>query len=211
MKSLRVWVGPVASEKTTKALYAAKRLVRRGYDLVLVRPPCSKRAHEVDHEGFLVTKSGERWPCIEVRSALELESAAEGADALWVDEPFMLEDQRKLYSAISRIRRNCDILISTISATSEMAPVSSSISALLAVADEIHHCRADCDDCQRFNGATRSFHLDGPKTEKVRTGGEESYEPKCPNCWSTRTQEQHKLMPSREPSCLKTPPTSLSN
>jgi thymidine kinase len=192
MRTLRIWTGPVASEKTTKALYAAKRLMRRGYDLVLVRPPCSKRKHETEHEGFLVTKSGERWPCIEIKSALEIEDAADGADAIWLDEPFMFEDQRKLYKAVRRVLKTTDVLISTISATSEMEPISPSISALLAIADEIHHCRADCDDCQRLSNASRSWHLSGPKTEKVKTGGEESYEPKCPRCWYERLEAQQK-------------------
>jgi len=193
MKSLRIWTGPVASEKTTKALCAAKRLMRRGYDLVLVRPPCSRRDHEKQHAGFLVTKSGERWPCIEITSSLEIETAADGADALWLDEPFMFEDQKKLYKAVRRVLRTCDVLISTISATSEMEPISPSISALLAIADEIHHCRADCDDCQHLSNATRSWHLAGPKVEKVKTGGEESYEPKCPACWTDRNAVQRKV------------------
>lgn len=190
MKSLRIWTGPVASEKTTKALYAAKRLMRRGFDLVLVRPPRSKRDHEKNHDGFLVTKSGERWPCIEVTSALEIEMAAEGADALWLDEPFMFDDQTKLYKVVRRVLRKSDVLISTIAATSEMEPISPSVSALLAIADEIHHCRADCDDCQRLGNASRSWHLAGPKTEKIKEGGEESYEPKCSSCWNIRLREQ---------------------
>jgi len=188
MKSLRIWTGPVASEKTTKALYAAKRLMRMGNDLVLVRPPCSRRAHEGSGE-MLVTKGGEKWPCIEIRSALEIEEAAENADALWLDEPFMFDEQKKLYKVVKRILRKSNVLISTISATSEMEPISPSISALLAIADEVHHCRADCDDCQRLGNASRSWHLAGPKTEKVKAGGEESYEPKCPSCWSDRVRK----------------------
>lgn len=195
MKSLRIWTGPVASEKTTKALYAAKRLMRHGYDLVLVRPPCSRRKHEEDH--YLITKGGERWPCIEVVSTLEIEEAVEGADALWLDEPFMFQEQKKLYKVVRRILRRTDVLISTISATSEMEPVSSSISALLAVADEIHHCRADCDDCQLLSSATRSWYLPGPKKEKIKTGGEESYEPKCPKCWTDRLRALKKAAPIR--------------
>jgi thymidine kinase len=192
MKSLRIWTGPVASEKTTKALYAAKRLMRMGSDLVLIRPPCSRRAHEGGSD-MLVTKGGEKWPCIEVRSALDLADAAEDADAVWLDGPFMFEDQKKLYKVVKRILKKADVLISTIAATSELEPISSSISALLAIADEIHHCRADCDDCQYLGSASRSFHLAGPKTEKVKTGGEESYEPKCPACWTERTRKHRKV------------------
>ena len=197
MNSLRIWTGPVASEKTTKALYAAKRLMRRGCDLVLIRPPCSKRKHESNHDGFLVTKSGEKWPCFEVRSALGIEEVAENADVVWLDEPFMFEDQKKLYGVVKKILRRSDVLISTIAATSEMEPISPSVSALLAVADEIHHCRADCDDCQRLGNASRSWHLAGPKTEKVKAGGEEAYEPKCAACWSHRSRKSRKVAPTQ--------------
>jgi len=139
---------------------------------------------------MLVTKGGEKWPCIEVKSSLDLEDAAEDATAVWLDEPFMFGEQKKLYKVVRKILRKTHVLVSTIAATSEMEPISPSISALLAIADEVHHCRADCDDCQRLGTASRSWHLDGPKTEKVKTGGEESYEPKCPKCWTLRFTEQ---------------------
>lgn len=189
MKSLRIWTGPVASEKTTKALYAAKRLMRMGSDLVLVRPPCSRRSHE---DGlFLTTKGGERWPCIEVVSALDIAEAAESADVLWLDEPFMFKDQKKLYKIVRRILKKADVLISSIAATSEMEPISPSISALLAIADEIHHCRADCDSCGRLEFATRSS-FKGVKSVAIVVGGEESYEPLCAACWDKENRVKAK-------------------
>jgi len=109
---------------------------------------------------------------------------------VWLDEPFMFDDQKKLYKTVMKLRRRADVLISTITMTSEMEPVSSSVSALLAVADEIHLCRADCDDCQRLSNASRSWYLPGQKTEKILTGGEETYEPKCPSCWTDRARQR---------------------
>jgi thymidine kinase len=169
--------------------------MRRGHDLVLIRPPQSRRSHEDPDGHFLVTKNGERWPCIEVASALQIIRAAEGATVVWIDEPFMFRDQKKLYAAVRRVLAKADVLISTIAATSEMEPISPSVSALLAIADEIHHCRADCDDCLRLGNASRSWHLAGPKAEKVKTGGEESYEPKCPSCWTKRLALQSRDTP----------------
>jgi len=158
--------------------------MRQGNDLVLIRPRCSVRDHERVSPGFVVTKGGgEKWPSLEVESALDIEQAAEGATVVWLDEPFMFQDQKKLYAVVKRLRRRAHVLISTITATSEMEPISPSVSALMAVADEVHLCRADCDDCQRLSVATRSWHLDGPKKEKVKVGGEDAYEPKCPSCW----------------------------
>lgn len=187
MKTLKIWTGPVSSEKTTKALYAAKRLARRGRTVVLIRPPNSRRAHEDNLH--LVTKGGEQWPCVEVIAASDIEIAASGADVIWLDEPFMFEDQQKLYATVRRLLVDHEVMVSTITATSELEPISASVSALLAIADEIHHCRADCDDCQQLNNATRSWHLAGPKLEKVKTGGAESYEPKCARCWTRRSPQ----------------------
>jgi thymidine kinase len=124
-----------------------------------------------------------------VRSTLDIEQAALGASVVWLDEPFMFADQKKLYGVVKRILRSADVLISTITATSEMEPISSSVSALLAIADEIHPCRADCDDCETLSAASRSWHLGGPKEEKIKEGGEEVYEPKCSGCWSIRNEE----------------------
>lgn len=190
MKRLLIWTGPVSSAKTTEALHVAQRLVRRGNDLVLVRPRVSQRPFERDYHGFLVTKNGERWPCLDVTSVHELPAAAENASVLWIDEPFMLKDQEALYEVVRKLQRKMIVMISTISSTSEGEPISPQVSALLAVADRIEHCRADCDDCGRDNNATRSWYVAGIKEERIKTGGEESYEPKCPRCWTKRFKER---------------------
>lgn len=184
MKTLRMWVGPVASEKTTKALYAARRLVRReGCDLVLVRPKKSRRQHE-SGDYFLTTKAGERWPCVDIVSVQELPDAVAGATAIWLDEPFMLEEQHLIFPMVQKARETADILISTITATSEMEVISEGIAFLMAVADDVISCKADCDPCGHLSAASRSWHLAGPKSEKIVVGGEESYAPRCPECYN---------------------------
>lgn len=189
-KPLLIWRGPVASEKTTRALYAAKRYVRTGHDLVLVRPQRSRRSHETE-DGYLYTKAGERWPCIDVVKAAEVLEAAAGADVVWLDEPFMLVEDPggELFKVVTEIQSFATVLVSTITATSERQPINRSVSDLVAVSDKVFDCYGDCDCCGQFNEATRSLHLAGFKAEAIKVGGEESYEPRCPTCWNKAIEE----------------------
>jgi thymidine kinase len=189
-KPLLIWRGPVASEKTTRALYAAKRYVRTGHDLVLVRPKRSRRGHETD-DGFLCTKAGERWPCIDIVKAAHILSASAGADVVWLDEPFMFEEESgsELFDTVCEIQSFATVLMSTITATSERKPINRSVSDLVAISDKVFDCYGDCDCCGQFNEATRSLHLAGVKSEAIKVGGEESYEPRCPACWNKAIEE----------------------
>ena len=159
--------------------------MRQGNDLVLVRPKKSRRAHEQDC-GYLTTKAGERWPCIDVTRASEITEAVSGANVLWLDEPFMfVEDPPgQLFDVVSEIQSYATVLMSTITATSERIPISRSVSDLLAASDKVIDCYGDCDCCGQFNEATRSWHLAGIKSVAIKVGGESIYEPRCPDCWN---------------------------
>lgn len=191
VKSMRVWCGPVASEKTTKALHYAKRLVRHSMDLVLVRPRISRRSHETD-DGFLVTKGGARWPCFDITDPYEIVELGREADVLWVDEPALIENHKEevsaedVFHAIQEVRGRARILVSGCAATSEMQMFGSCMAMLLAVADSVIWCLADCDECGRMNCASRSWHIGGPKSQTVKVGGEDIYEALCPTCWTKR-------------------------
>ena len=200
MKSMRVWCGPVASEKTTKALYHAKRLVRHSMDLVLVRPKRSRRKHEEKAENFLITKGGERWPCFDITEPYEIVDAGRGADVVWIDEPALLEDDKDaitgvdVFHALQEVRQKSRILVSGCSATSEMELFGGCMSMLLAVADNVIWCHADCDECGRMNCASRSWHIGGPKSCQVKVGGEDIYEALCPTCWNKRMKRALRLV-----------------
>ncbi len=184
MHPLRIWTGPVASVKTTRALRASRRVLRLGQDLpFVVRPTKSVRAHEKEHPGFLVTKAGERYPSIEIDSAQEIFKTCAGFGAVWIDEPMLFDDEPSVFKAIMAVRKKMPVLVSGCSATSELRPFGKSLPRLIAVADEVHFCKADCDDCGTLGVATRSICLTG-KNEQVLVGGEETYRPVCPTCWS---------------------------
>ena len=184
MKSLTIWTGPVASEKTTKALHYARRLLRRGTNLpFVVRPVRSVRAHEHGHPGFLVSKSGLKFPSMEIEHAADLFEATYGCGAAWIDEPMLWSDEELVLEQVAKIRYKMPVLVSGCAATSELTPFGSSLPRLLAVADKVHFCRADCDECGTLGTATRSVCLVSKK-DSVLVGGEESYKPVCPDCWS---------------------------
>jgi len=189
MKTMRVWTGPVHAQKSKRALAAARRSVRLGHDVVLVRPIESVRDHECP--GFLTTKDGEQWPSIDVESPELIHTAAEGATMVWVDEPslFSEEEEPQVFGIIQKLRRTKRILISGLCATSELEIFRESMMRLVAVADRVYWLRADCDHCKTLGTATRSWHICG-KTEQVDVGGVDQYQALCPSCWSTAMEER---------------------
>lgn len=191
MKKMVVFVGPVHSGKTTRALELARRIVRMGLDLVAVRPSSAIRDHEVS--GRVTTKNGQSWPVVELESPAQLIDAADGADVIWVDEPMLFEGrqaQEDLVKAVRKIRKTSRVIVSGLGMTSELRRFGNAMPYLLATADEIVQCYSDCDDCLRESAATRSFYRPGPKKDKVVVGGVETYLALCPECWCKRHEEQ---------------------
>jgi thymidine kinase len=54
---------------------------------------------------------------------------------------------------------------------------------ILAVSDEIISCKADCDNCESPESATRSICL-LEKDGQILVGADEAYRPGCPECWT---------------------------
>jgi thymidine kinase len=95
----------------------------------------------------------------------------------------LFDDEPGVFQAVMDVRKQMPVLVSGCAATSELDPFGASLPRLIAVADEVHFCRADCDSCGTLGVATRSICLTG-KNGQVLVGGEETYRPVCPTCWS---------------------------
>jgi thymidine kinase len=147
---------------------------------VVVRPTKSIRAHET--RGLLVAKSGLRFPARECDRAAELLDI--DGDVVWIDEPMLFDDEPDVFDVVQAIRTYAAVILSGLGATSELEPFGTSMPKLIAVADEVVQCVADCDDCHRLKTATRSVCL-RPKVGAVLVGGVETYKAVCPTCWST--------------------------
>jgi len=186
VKELIVVTGPVHAEKSTKACQIARRFTRLAFNVMLVRPRCSIRAHE--RPGRLVTKNGLEFPSVDVDMVDEIEPAAEAQEAsvVWVDEPALFPDEPYLFTVIQRLRQRLPMIVSGLSATSEIQPFGQSMPRLLAVADRVIVLRADCDFCGHFDSATRSMCL-VPKDGQVLVGGAETYKAACQDCWEMQT------------------------
>lgn len=182
MKELLVWAGPVASAKSTHAMNYARRLQRQRRPVMLFRPSCSLRAHE--RIGVLRTKAGHEWPAVEVAKAAHIEAAVlPGIEVLWIDEPMLFDDEPDVYDVVQSLRRNYIILLSGLPATSELEPFGTSFPRLIAVADDVSWCKADCDFTGTMRTATRSVCL-LPKEGQKLVGGEETYRPASPEAWN---------------------------
>lgn len=182
MRELRVWTGPMGGAKTTGALHAARRYERLGFKVVLIRPKVSIRAHEA--AGTLVTKNGERFPAKECSSSYDVGCLAKGADVVWIDEPFLFSSEHALFEVISELRKTSIILVSAIGCDCDQKPFGETMPKLLATADQINWCAADCDCCGDMNTGTRHVILVNYVPGQPCPGGEESYSAACPECWT---------------------------
>jgi thymidine kinase len=184
MKLLRVFAGPMSAGKTTDALQVARRYARQNMNVILVRPSLSRRSFE-KRPGILSTKAGEDFPSIDLSKAQEISYACELADVVWIDEPAIFPDEERLVGIVTELRKTKIILISGLSATSELEPFGTSMPKLIAMADQVCWASADCDLCGTHATATRSLYIgEAPKTVQVQVGGEESYVPACADCWT---------------------------
>lgn len=183
MKRMTVWAGPVLSSKSTKALAYAKRLSRKGIKVLLVRPADSVRTHE--RIGVLKTRAGDEWPANELAAAKHIPAFVEinRPDVLWIDEPMLWDDEVALYTIVQQIRPQCEIMLSGLSATSELEPFGFSFPRLIAVADDVIWCKADCDYTGTMDTATRSVCLVAKDGQKL-VGGAETYKPASPDAWN---------------------------
>jgi thymidine kinase len=172
----------MSSGKSTRALNAALRLKRLGRTVVLLRPPSAQRGR--DQSGLLRTKDGAEFRALEppmISAIKDLE-----AGAIWLDEPFAWPDADRLPDVLPPLMEEADILVSTISATSEGGPIHPSVSWLMAVADHVYTCYADCDGCGRLEVATRSWFVGGEKAGAIHIG--DSYISLCPECWNSEAE-----------------------
>lgn len=190
MKQLIVYTGPVHSEKSTHALRASSRHQRLKKQVVLVRPLQSIRPDPNDPEGgdrvgTLVTKNGEEFPSKDTAYARDMRAFTDHADVVWIDEPQLWPDEVEVFEAVQRIRRRSIVIISGLAATSELEPFGTSMPKLLAVADEIMLCKADCDACAVYGIASRSRYVGVEAKEgQVKVGGALVYDADCPVCWT---------------------------
>ena len=188
MHEMIVWTGPVHSGKSTQALIRAERYLRLGHDVQLVRPRVSVRPELGDTPGMLKTKTGHKYPSIEIDTPEEIEEATEGATVVWVDEAMLFGDgDSRVANVIARVRQRAVVLITGLCATSELRIFGEAMPTLMAMADEVRWCKADCDFCNSLGLATRSFCM-VPKKADVLVGGENVYKAACPRCW---TREMH--------------------
>jgi thymidine kinase len=75
------------------------------------------------------------------------------------------------------------VLVSGLCATSELTVFGAVMPTLMALADEVIWCMADCDWCGSLGVATRSACTVEKKGE-VLVGGESVYKAACPTCWA---------------------------
>jgi len=176
----------MSSSKTTSALHMSRRLQRLGKSVTLVRPIKSIRDHE--EKGILKTKNGESFPSTDLESSLDILSIPK-SDVIWIDEPFLFPDEEKLFDVVQEIRKNTQILISSLGADVNLAPFKISVPKLLASSDEVLHFKNDCDVCLGSGIATRTLLVaDLSLDNQVLVGSSNLFKSSCVNCWNEMMQ-----------------------
>lgn len=182
MKSLTVWTGPVSSEKSTGALRTAKRCENLGQQVTLIRPAKSIRPHE--KPSVLVTKNGETFPSLDLNSSLDIKDIT--TPVIWIDEPFLFDDEEELFDVIQELRKDHVILVSTLNMDCEMKGLKTTVPRLLAVADKIIFNFADCISCKSMGIASRTILWEEViLNDQIYVGNIETYKPVCPLCYNS--------------------------
>lgn len=182
LMTLVVYTGPMAGSKSTAALHAARRYERLGYKVVLIRPRISVRSHE--QHGVLVTKNGEKYPASECDDSSEILELAKDADVVWIDEPFLFKTESAVYDVVTTIRETSVVLVSTLGCDADQKPFFTSAPKLIAVADHVQFCNADCDSCGGFGIGTRHVIHVPYKHGEICPGGIDIFSSACPRCWN---------------------------
>jgi thymidine kinase len=184
MKRLIVWTGPMHSGKSTQALLMAERYRRLGHDVQLVRPSISVRLDYGDEPGMLRTKTGHKFPSIEVEHPSLILEATEGASVVWIDEAMLfVHHDDQVVPVVNELRSRATVLVSGLVATSDMTPFGEAMPHLVATADSVRWLKADCDRCGKVGRGTRTLCL-VEKDGDVLVGGTSLYVAACPSCWT---------------------------
>lgn len=174
--NLKLYVGPMFSGKSTKLLSQVDRYKFAKKRVVCFKPKMDNRYTD---EGFIVTHSGNKVPCVLINTGQDLIEYFEDKsipDAIAIDEAFMIDD---ISSACLHFfyKKRIDVLVATLDLSSSLNDFSE-VSKLLGHATKIKKCKAVCTVC----GEDASYTLrkeEFSNSSLIQVGGEDMYEARC--------------------------------
>jgi thymidine kinase len=174
---LKLFVGPMFSGKSTKLIHNIERYKLGNKKILTFKPRMDNRYTD---DGFIVTHSDIHETCYLINSGedlIKIFENEENVNAIAIDEAFMIEG---IANAALEIFYNnkIDVLISSIDISASLVPFEE-VAILLSHATHIKKCKAVCTACGADASYTlRKFSIDN-KSDQIRVGGNDLYEPRC--------------------------------
>lgn len=197
---LTVITGPMFGGKTSKLFEILDEYHEAGMESLLFKPANDSRYSDLyvsTHDGRkrFAHKIAQEEPATILKRASEYARLApdpkggfKPPEVFGIDEAqffsadliFVVEEM--LYRAGTMFSTQPHIVISGLSQDSDGVPFGA-MPHLLAIADDIIHCKAVCSETKVRRGATRTFRKDKSKKGQVVVGGKDIYEPRSFESW----------------------------
>lgn len=172
---LVLYLGPMASGKSTRLVMDLDRSVRQGRSVVAFKPKIDDRYSPTD----IATHSGDRFPAIAIESTTDmfahLVKMDEPAEVVGVDELFMLEDMGQ---ALVWLHKNGVTVVAASLDLSYSCKPFDEVQDVMPFATRIEKLSAVCDQCGADARYTHKKLVDDTDGE-IRVGGFETYAPRC--------------------------------
>lgn len=174
--SLKLYVGPMFSGKSTKLLEQVERYKYAKKNVICFKPAMDNRYTK---EGLIVTHRGITVPCILVNTGNDILNYLKGKDlpdAIAIDEAFMIDNISDVCLELLYEKR-INILVSTLDMSSSLTPFDEVLK-LLGHATHVKKCKAVCTVC----GEDASYTMrkeEYSNTELIHIGSDDIYEARC--------------------------------
>lgn len=176
LPSLKLYVGPMFSGKSTKLLEQIDRYKFARKDIVCFKPAMDNR---YTTDGVIMTHSGLSVPCVLIKDGNDIQEYFKTKtlpDVVAIDEAFMIDGIAKACLSLFYHNR-VTILVSTLDLSSSMSEFEE-VSTLLSHATHIKKCKAVCTIC----GENASYTMKKEEfnnTSVIHVGGSDIYEARC--------------------------------
>lgn len=173
-----VYVGPMASGKTSLLLAALERYKYRSKKVYAFKPYIDERYSTNE----IVTHNGLRWPATQISDISDiiqmlLSEDKEIPDVVALDEAFMLSGSAKALAWL--YRQGVTVLVSTLDLSSK-GEAFEETKEMMAWATQIYKCSAVCTVCGADARYTHRKIVDAD--HDILIGGLDIYDPRCLSC-----------------------------
>jgi len=177
MTTIDLIIGPMFGGKSTELIRRCKRLNSIGFKVLFVNNILDNR-HGTSE---ITTHDGVHMKCLSTSDLSNVYDNIDEYDVVAIDEAQFFND------VATHAQTMCDthgkrVIIASLSGDFQQKPWAG-MAEMIAIADEITHCRALCVKCG-YNASFTQKHV--PNDERVHIGGADEYSPVCRTCYNLK-------------------------